>query len=263
MRKKSIVSIICLYLIALGILLTLFSVVYSFISKKLFSIIDSIYFILIPYCRFYDSGEMIDIIALCVIAFMTIFLLIMSVREILYPKKKPVFSFFLCWYFFSCTFSSVISELLNPNELFYIEYYAPMLFNLVVSVIMFSIEAVKYRKTNSKNNQIISFDRIKNNFYSGVFLLIIVLIFSCTFIYFNATTQIGLDICNNMLILTFIFSLILFVAFYIGNMGAYNKYKKQSASADVITNIRKTKIIVWGSLALFILLYLMLKLVIT
>ncbi len=246
-------------------MLTIFSVIYSSISKKFFNLFDSIYFILIPYHRICYNGELIDIIAFLIIVLVTILLLIMSGREIFSPRKdkKPIFSFFLCWWFFVCSFSSNISVLLDFKDVPSNAFYAyPMLFCLVASVIIFSIEAIKYRKIRSKSKQIISYEGLRNNFFSGFFLIVVVIMYWVPFIYFNSTTQIGINICDTILNLTYTFSLALFLMLYFGNVMAYNRYKKQNGNVDVITDLKLIKFLLWSSLAIFVLSYLVLKFVI-
>lgn len=261
-NKKSIASILYLLLIFVGTISTIFSIIYSAISKNLFDSITNIYFILLPYQRICENIQLRDIVAFVAIILVTIFLLIMTGREILKSKndKFPTFSFSLSWWLFICSFSSIVSSLLDFEKNSFKEYYYySMLIYLVASAIMFSIEAIKHRKHRNKSNQIITYDKLRGNFLSGIAVLVIAVTFCCVFLYFNATTQVGKDLCNFMINFSYVFSLVIFTVLYVVNIKVYNKYKKQSETADVITKYKRMNILVFGSLAVFILCYFILK----
>lgn len=97
MDKKTLVSYVSLGIISVGTLMSIFDIICYVLFNRLFGLFGSINFILIPFSRFLESNNLIDIIVLLLIVLITILLLFLTITEVAIKKrdKFPIFSFLL------------------------------------------------------------------------------------------------------------------------------------------------------------------------
>lgn len=272
MNKKEVISNVSLFFLSLGTLITLVNIIYILITDDFVSFIGSIDFILTPYNRFYQMGELIDIIAFILMLYISIFLLAMSYKEALNKNNNrgPMFSFSLTWWYFCGTFSYVMSgipnDTLEENTLINL---CILSFYHIVSTVLFVNLAIAYKNGINSKHQEITNQKLEKNFLSTFCCLGIISSFNIVFLYFNSPLSkpkylynMSKNLCNLLINITYIFAILLFASLYMGNLQAYNKYyKKQNAESNNNSTLTKINIQQFCLLGIFIISYFALKLV--
>ncbi len=261
MDKKTLVSYVLLGIVSFGTLMSIFDITCSVIFSRLFGLFGSMNFILIPFSRFFESGNPIDIIVLILFLSITILLLFLTITEVVNKNRDrfPIFSFLLFWWFVCCGCSVLYSNLLSlKQDLSEDLYYELILFvYLIASLIVFIIGVFRYRRTHPAGDKTMSIDTIKKSFISCVFVPIIVAMYCYTFLYFLSLTEAGKNISGFIMNLGVIFTIIEFMMIYLRAVNIYKKYRVQNEIAYITTDIKRIMIYGWVSLAIFIVLFIL------